>query len=211
MKYFHRFPIENKIVKLSFPSSSSAVQNERQPRNTATIRPETFREMEQGHALREAAVAVGVFSFDNLFNSPPPVSLLSNSGRYGPSAALNGCLPVVSQLFQSNHTNQASFNHHSAHHHHHHPGMHFGGAHFAQNALGGSANGHNPMGMNLKASATDPNNNMDTGKQDLNRSSPQTSHGSSPRHEPKEISGENNEHGGEMQRSSPSEWEDENP
>lgn len=39
----------------------SAVQNERQPRNTATIRPEAFRDMEQGRALREAAVAVGVF------------------------------------------------------------------------------------------------------------------------------------------------------
>ena len=38
-----------------------AVQNERQPRNTATIRPETLRDMEQGRALREAAVAVGVF------------------------------------------------------------------------------------------------------------------------------------------------------
>lgn len=43
--------------------SVSAVQNERQPRNTATIRPETLREMsaEQERALREAAVAVGVF------------------------------------------------------------------------------------------------------------------------------------------------------
>lgn len=41
----------------------SAVQNERQPRNTATIRPETLRDMsaEQERALREAAVAVGVF------------------------------------------------------------------------------------------------------------------------------------------------------
>lgn len=39
----------------------AAVQNERQPRNTATIRPEAFRDMEQGRALREAAVAVGVF------------------------------------------------------------------------------------------------------------------------------------------------------
>lgn len=40
-----------------------AVQNERQPRNTATIRPETLRDMtaEQERALREAAVAVGVF------------------------------------------------------------------------------------------------------------------------------------------------------
>lgn len=39
-----------------------AVQNERQPRNTATIRPEAFRDMEQSRALREAAVAVGVFA-----------------------------------------------------------------------------------------------------------------------------------------------------
>lgn len=41
----------------------TAVQNERQPRNTATIRPETLRDMsaEQERALREAAVAVGVF------------------------------------------------------------------------------------------------------------------------------------------------------
>ncbi|CAG9122400.1 unnamed protein product [Plutella xylostella] len=38
-----------------------AVQNERQPRNTATIRPETLRDMDQERALREAAVAVGVF------------------------------------------------------------------------------------------------------------------------------------------------------
>ncbi|KAH1001241.1 hypothetical protein HUJ04_013477 [Dendroctonus ponderosae] len=58
----------------------AAVQNERQPRNTATIRPETLRDMsaEQERALREAAVAVGVFG--------PPVSLtmaLSPAGRYG--------------------------------------------------------------------------------------------------------------------------------
>ncbi|KYQ50417.1 Photoreceptor-specific nuclear receptor [Trachymyrmex zeteki] len=41
----------------------SAVQNERQPRNTATIRPEALVEMDQERALREAAVAVGVFGF----------------------------------------------------------------------------------------------------------------------------------------------------
>ncbi|KAF9806110.1 hypothetical protein SFRURICE_008238, partial [Spodoptera frugiperda] len=41
--------------------------NERQPRNTATIRPEALRDMDQERALREAAVAVGVFG--------PPVSL----------------------------------------------------------------------------------------------------------------------------------------
>ena len=39
----------------------TAVQNERQPRNTATIRPEALLEMDQERALREAAVAVGVF------------------------------------------------------------------------------------------------------------------------------------------------------
>lgn len=133
--------------------------------------------MEQGHALREAAVAVGVFSFDNLFNNPPPVSLLSNSGRYGPSAAtLNGCLPVVSQLFQSNHSNQAGFNHHSAHHHHPHPGMHFTSSHFASNPHGGSGlSSHNSMGMNLKTATADPNNNnMEIEKLDLNRASPRT-------------------------------------
>lgn len=43
-----------------------AVQNERQPRNTATIRPEALMEMEQGRALREAAVAVGVFGWVRL-------------------------------------------------------------------------------------------------------------------------------------------------
>ncbi|XP_068993931.1 photoreceptor-specific nuclear receptor isoform X1 [Neodiprion pinetum] len=47
--------------------NKDAVQNERQPRNTATIRPEALVEMEQDRALREAAVAVGVFG--------PPVSL----------------------------------------------------------------------------------------------------------------------------------------
>lgn len=48
-----------KVFYHDFP----AVQNERQPRNTATIRPEALRDMsaEQERALREAAVAVGVF------------------------------------------------------------------------------------------------------------------------------------------------------
>ncbi|OAD52445.1 Photoreceptor-specific nuclear receptor [Eufriesea mexicana] len=41
--------------------NKDAVQNERQPRNTATIRPEALVEMDQERALREAAVAVGVF------------------------------------------------------------------------------------------------------------------------------------------------------
>lgn len=154
-------------------------------------------------------------SFDNLFNTPPPVSLLSNSGRYGPSAAtLNGCLPVVSQLFQSNHTSQSSFNHHAAHHHHHHhPGMHFGSAHFANNPLGGvvSAGGnHNALGLALKSNATDPNNNLEMGKHDLNRSSPPTSHTSSPSHVPKDLNekvgGECNAQGADQRNHSPSEW-----
>uniref|UniRef100_A0A336LLQ1 CSON011497 protein n=1 Tax=Culicoides sonorensis TaxID=179676 RepID=A0A336LLQ1_CULSO len=56
--------------------NKDAVQNERQPRNTATIRPEALREMSQGRALREAcSVAVGVFG--------PPVSLsMLSPSRY---------------------------------------------------------------------------------------------------------------------------------
>ncbi|XP_072157865.1 photoreceptor-specific nuclear receptor [Bemisia tabaci] len=57
--------------------NKDAVQNERQPRNTATIRPETFVDMDHDRALREAAVAVGVFG--------PPNSMglgVSPSSRY---------------------------------------------------------------------------------------------------------------------------------
>ncbi|XP_067628991.1 photoreceptor-specific nuclear receptor isoform X1 [Eurosta solidaginis] len=64
---------------LQMGMNKDAVQNERQPRNTATIRPETLREMEHGRALREAAVAVGVFG--------PPVLL--SPPCYGP-----GLLPA---------------------------------------------------------------------------------------------------------------------
>ena len=38
-----------------------AVQNERQPRNTATIRPESLKEMDAESIIREASVAVGAF------------------------------------------------------------------------------------------------------------------------------------------------------
>ena len=38
-----------------------AVQNERQPRNTATLRPETFSTMDSHRFIREASVAVGAF------------------------------------------------------------------------------------------------------------------------------------------------------
>ncbi|XP_063238315.1 photoreceptor-specific nuclear receptor-like [Bacillus rossius redtenbacheri] len=60
---------------LQMGMNKDAVQNERQPRNTATIRPEALVEMDQERALREAAVAVGVFG--------PPVSLaMGLSPRY---------------------------------------------------------------------------------------------------------------------------------
>nr|WIM36149.1 hormone receptor 51 [Pyrrhocoris apterus] len=53
---------------LSMGMNKDAVQNERQPRNTATIRPEALVDMDHERALREAAVAVGVFG-------PAPVGL----------------------------------------------------------------------------------------------------------------------------------------
>ncbi|CAD6998685.1 unnamed protein product, partial [Ceratitis capitata] len=69
---------------LQMGMNKDAVQNERQPRNTATIRPETLREMEHGRALREAAVAVGVFGPPVLLSPPcygpgllPPPSISS--------------------------------------------------------------------------------------------------------------------------------------
>ncbi|KAK3923705.1 Photoreceptor-specific nuclear receptor [Frankliniella fusca] len=62
---------------LQMGMNKDAVQNERQPRNTATIRPEALVEMDQERALREAAVAVGVFG--------PPVGLAMGFSpvRYG--------------------------------------------------------------------------------------------------------------------------------
>ncbi len=52
-----------KFIKndLNFSFHLTAVQNERQPRNTATIRPESLVDMDHERAIREAAVAVGVF------------------------------------------------------------------------------------------------------------------------------------------------------
>ncbi|KAG5332503.1 NR2E3 protein, partial [Acromyrmex charruanus] len=58
---------EGKNKRNTMRQVRAPVQNERQPRNTATIRPEALVEMDQERALREAAVAVGVFG--------PPVSL----------------------------------------------------------------------------------------------------------------------------------------
>ena len=39
----------------------AAVQNERQPRNSATLRPEVLAEMDHERIIREAAAAVGAF------------------------------------------------------------------------------------------------------------------------------------------------------
>lgn len=39
----------------------TAVQNERQPRNSATLRPEILAEMDHERIIREAAAAVGAF------------------------------------------------------------------------------------------------------------------------------------------------------
>lgn len=47
--------------------NKDAVQNERQPRNSATLRPEILAEMDHERIIREAAAAVGAFG--------PPVSL----------------------------------------------------------------------------------------------------------------------------------------
>ncbi|TMW54741.1 hypothetical protein DOY81_000272, partial [Sarcophaga bullata] len=68
---------------LQMGMNKDAVQNERQPRNTATIRPETLREMEHGRALREAAVAVGVFGTSHFYSHRPPVLL--SPPCYGPA------------------------------------------------------------------------------------------------------------------------------
>ncbi|CAH1641737.1 unnamed protein product [Spodoptera littoralis] len=66
---------------LAMGMNKDAVQNERQPRNTATIRPEALRDMDQERALREAAVAVGVFGID--------VTNEEDSTSYSPPAAIN--------------------------------------------------------------------------------------------------------------------------
>lgn len=40
-----------------------AVQNERQPRNTATIKPESLRDLDQNKVLREHSSLVGIFGY----------------------------------------------------------------------------------------------------------------------------------------------------
>ncbi|EDS45680.1 conserved hypothetical protein [Culex quinquefasciatus] len=119
---------------LPFAPVLVTVQNERQPRNTATIRPEALRDMEQGRALREAAVAVGVFG--------PPVSLaLLSPSRYGPSMLPAPSLPT--SQFLHHHSQVSSLVNSLPHHHPHHPAA--AAAHHA--AMHGLANGLS-LGLN---------------------------------------------------------------
>ncbi|XP_035917229.1 photoreceptor-specific nuclear receptor-like isoform X1 [Anopheles stephensi] len=114
-----------------------AVQNERQPRNTATIRPEALRDMEQGRALREAAVAVGVFG--------PPVSLaLLSPSRYGPSILPTPALPT--SQFLHHHSQVSSLVNSLPHHHPHHP--HHAAMHGLANGLSMNLNGVGMPGHN---------------------------------------------------------------
>uniref|UniRef100_A0A182X7A5 NR LBD domain-containing protein n=1 Tax=Anopheles quadriannulatus TaxID=34691 RepID=A0A182X7A5_ANOQN len=117
--------------------NKDAVQNERQPRNTATIRPEALRDMEQGRALREAAVAVGVFG--------PPVSLaLLSPSRYGPSILPTPALPT--SQFLHHHSQVSSLVNSLPHHHPHHP--HHAAMHGLANGLSMNLNGVGIPGHN---------------------------------------------------------------
>uniref|UniRef100_A0A182NAR0 NR LBD domain-containing protein n=1 Tax=Anopheles dirus TaxID=7168 RepID=A0A182NAR0_9DIPT len=94
--------------------------------------------MEQGRALREAAVAVGVFG--------PPVSLaLLSPSRYGPSILPTPALPT--SQFLHHHSQVSSLVNSLPHHHPHHP--HHAAMHGLANGLSmnlngvGMAGGHN--------------------------------------------------------------------
>ncbi|XP_055597844.1 photoreceptor-specific nuclear receptor-like isoform X2 [Uranotaenia lowii] len=126
---------------LSMGMNKDAVQNERQPRNTATIRPEALRDMEQGRALREAAVAVGVFC--------PPVSLaLLSPSRYGPSILPAPALPT--SQFLHHHSQVSSLVNSLPHHHPHHPHHPM---HGLANGLSLGLNGVSSMGHSASAAA----------------------------------------------------------
>ncbi|XP_050072532.1 protein dissatisfaction-like [Anopheles maculipalpis] len=144
---FFKRSVRRKLIyrlgKLSHSPPSSlrpvlkSVQNERQPRNTATIRPEALRDMEQGRALREAAVAVGVFG--------PPVSLaLLSPSRYGPSILPTPALPT--SQFLHHHSQVSSLVNSLPHHHPHHP--HHAAMHGLANGLSMNLNGVGMPGHN---------------------------------------------------------------
>ncbi|XP_053693506.1 photoreceptor-specific nuclear receptor-like isoform X1 [Sabethes cyaneus] len=179
----------------------AAVQNERQPRNTATIRPEALRDMEQGRALREAAVAVGVFG--------PPVSLaLLSPSRYGPSILPGPGLPT--SQFLHHHSQVSSLVNSLPHHHPHHPhhamhglanGLSLGlngvnvashnasavAAMTAVNSIGSSLNNNNNSPLvsnnNLSSSAENPNNNTQSSNHSNNSEQHSPVGGTSPVHQ----------------------------
>lgn len=51
------------ISNFNYNPTFEAVQNERQPRNTATIKPESLREMDGSKVLREHSSLVGIFGY----------------------------------------------------------------------------------------------------------------------------------------------------
>ncbi|CAL4112626.1 unnamed protein product [Meganyctiphanes norvegica] len=87
--------------------NKDAVQNERQPRNTATIRPEAFADMDQERMLREAAVAVGVFT------PPLPFPGLV-SAAMGVSNGFLGSAVINSSPFSTTRTHFGSGTSHTA-------------------------------------------------------------------------------------------------
>ncbi|XP_065088377.1 photoreceptor-specific nuclear receptor-like isoform X2 [Ochlerotatus camptorhynchus] len=136
---------------LNMGMNKDAVQNERQPRNTATIRPEALRDMEQGRALREAAVAVGVFG--------PPVSLaLLSPSRYGPSILPAPALPT--SQFLHHHSQVSSLVNSLPHHHpHHHHAMHGLANGLSLGLNGVSVASHNASAAAAAAAIANANNN----------------------------------------------------
>ncbi|XP_060868139.1 photoreceptor-specific nuclear receptor-like isoform X1 [Metopolophium dirhodum] len=72
---------------LNMGMNKDAVQNERQPRNTATIRPENLADMDHERVIREAAVAVGVFG-PCLYRPPVSVALALSPLRYHPNGPM---------------------------------------------------------------------------------------------------------------------------
>ncbi|XP_058816885.1 photoreceptor-specific nuclear receptor-like [Topomyia yanbarensis] len=176
---------------LNMGMNKDAVQNERQPRNTATIRPEALRDMEQGRALREAAVAVGVFG--------PPVSLaLLSPSRYGPSILPGPGLPT--SQFLHHHSQVSSLVNSLPHHHPHHPhhamhglanGLSLGlnGVNVASHnvsavaAMSAVANSHNSNNNNNNNSPLVNNNNLSS-TENLNNTQSSNHSNSSEQHSP---------------------------
>ncbi|CRL02293.1 CLUMA_CG015343, isoform A [Clunio marinus] len=87
--------------------NKDAVQNERQPRNTATIKPESLREMDQTKVLREHSSLVGIFGPQ--FTNSMSLSMLSPP-RYGHADLLTPPALAASQFLH--HTQLSAMPHH---------------------------------------------------------------------------------------------------